>query len=69
SANNTPYSDNSNQTNDLLLKVINSVDDLKDRPIYLSIDGRTFAAAVAKDVTNEQAKLGNISKMLKGGRV
>ncbi|AJA56885.1 phage tail protein [Lactococcus lactis] len=69
SANNTPYSDNSNHTNDLLLKVINSVDDLKDRPIYLSIDGRTFAAAVAKDVTNEQAKLGNISKMLKGGRV
>ncbi|MCT1180565.1 phage tail protein [Lactococcus lactis] len=69
SANSTAYSDNGNQTNDLLLKVINSVDDLKDRPIYLSIDGRTFAAAVAKDVTNEQAKLGNISKMLKGGRV
>lgn len=69
SANNTPYSDASTQTNDLLLKVFNSVDDLKDRPIYLSIDGRTFAAAVAKDVTNEQVKLGNISKMLKGGRV
>lgn len=69
SANSTPYSDASTQTNDLLLKVFNSVNDLKDRPIYLSIDGRTFAAAVAKDVTNEQAKLGNISKMLKGGRV
>ncbi|WP_259744030.1 hypothetical protein [Lactococcus lactis] len=69
SSNSTPYSAASTQTNDLLLKVFNSVDGLKDRPIYLSIDGRTFAAAVAKDVTNEQAKLGNISKMLKGGRV
>lgn len=69
SANNTPYSDNSTQTNDLLLKVINSVDDLKDRPIYLSIDGRAVAVAITKDISNEQAKLGDIAKMLEGERV
>ncbi|KHE76258.1 hypothetical protein N489_10425 [Lactococcus lactis subsp. lactis 1AA59] len=69
SANNTPYSDNSTQTNDLLLKVINSVDDLKDRPIYLSIDGRAVAVAITKDISNEQAKLGDIAKMLEGARV
>ena len=69
SANTTPYSDNGTQTNDLLLKVINSVEKLNDRPIYLTINGKPFAAAVAKDMSNEQAKLGDIAKMLEGARV
>lgn len=42
SANNTPYSDNGTQTNDLLLRVINSVDSLKDRPIYIKINGKVL---------------------------
>lgn len=67
SANSTPHSDNSTQTNDLLLKVINSVDDLKDRPIYLSIDGRAIAVAITKDISNEQTRQDKTSKILKGG--
>lgn len=69
SANNTPYSDNSTQTNDLLLKVINSVDGLKDRPIYLSIDGRAVAVAITKDISNEQTRQEKTSTILKGGRI
>ena len=69
SANNIPNSNSGTQTNNLLLKVINSVEKLNDRPIYLTINGKTFAAAVAKDMSNEQAKLGDIAKMLEGARV
>lgn len=69
SANNTPYSDNGTQTNDLLLRVINSVDDLKDRPIYLSIDGRAVAVAITKDISNEQTRQEKTSTILKGGRI
>ena len=69
SANSTAYSDNSNQTNNLLLKVINSVEKLNDRPIYLSIDGRAIAVAITKDISNEQNRQDKTSKILKGGRV
>ncbi|MDN6780055.1 MAG: phage tail protein, partial [Lactobacillus sp.] len=69
SANNIPNSNSGTQTNNLLLKVINSVEKLNDRPIYLTINGKTFAAVVAKDMSNEQAKLGDIAKMLEGARV
>lgn len=69
SANNIPNSNSGTQTNNLLLKVINSVEKLNDRPIYLTINGKTFAAAVAKDMSNEQTKLGDIAKMLEGARV
>lgn len=69
SANNTPYSDNSTQTNDLLLKVINSVEKLNDRPIYLSIDGRAVAVAITKDISNEQTRREKTTTILKGGRI
>ena len=69
SANSTAYSDNSNQTNNLLLKVINSVEKLNDRPIYLIIDGRAIAVAITKDISNEQNRQDKTSKILKGGRV
>jgi phage-related protein len=62
SANSTAYSDNSNQTNNLLLKVINSVEKLNDRPIYLSIDGRAIAVAITKDISNEQNRQDKTSK-------
>ena len=69
SANNTPYSDNSTQTNDLLLKVINSVDSLKDRPIYIKINGKVFAAAVVNDMNYEQEKIQKISNIIGGGNI
>lgn len=69
SANNTPYSDNSTQTNDLLLRVINSVDSLKDRPIYIKINGKVFAAAVVNDMNYEQEKIQKISNIIGGGNI
>lgn len=69
SANNTPYSDNGTQTNDLLLRVINSVDSLKDRPIYIKINGKVFAAAVVNDMNYEQEKIQKISNIIVGGNI
>lgn len=69
SANNTPYSDNGTQTNDLLLRVINSVDSLKDRPIYIKINGKVFAAAVVNDMNYEQEKIQKISNIIGGGNI
>lgn len=69
SANNTPYSDNGTQTNDLLLRVINSVDSLKDRPIYIKINGKVFAAAVVNDMNYEQEKIQKTSNIIGGGNI
>lgn len=69
SANNTPYSDNGTKTNDLLLRVINSVDSLKDRPIYIKINGKVFAAAVVNDMNYEQEKIQKTSNIIGGGNI
>lgn len=69
SANSTPYSENGTQTKDLLLRVINSVDGLKDRPVYLKINGKTFAAAVVNDMNYEQEKIQKISNIIGGGNI
>ena len=69
SANSTPYSDNGTQTNDLLLRVINSVDSLKDRPIYIKINSKVFAAAVVNDMNYEQEKIQKISNIIGGGNI
>lgn len=69
SANSTAYSDNGTQTNDLLLRVINSVDSLKDRPIYIKINGKVFAAAVVNDMNYEQEKIQKISNIIGGGNI
>ncbi|MCT1171306.1 phage tail protein [Lactococcus lactis] len=69
SANSTPYSENGTQTKDLLLRVINSVDGLKDRPIYIKINGKVFAAAVVNDMNYEQEKIQKISNIIGGGNL
>lgn len=54
---------NSNLTDDLLIELINSVNDLANKQTVLKINGREFAKATYNDIQNEGKRL-NVSNSI-----